>query len=178
MKLHTAITVLLAIFPKVASQNYFPFVAMTGAGYCTDSGGNEYSKLLYIGQTSGPQECFDFCTSKNEDELVGVTVETQWNYCSCHLNDATGLDNSGYTLPGDGNPNSLFPIGIGVGSGNVENTNGQSNWQCYRNEVSHAFAMFICVKPLPNSLDFFFLGTELHCICSTLDAAICLNAAI
>ena len=161
MKLVTAITVLLASFPGVASQDYFPFVLL-GDGFCVDSNNSQYPQVFLMGSTaSGPQDCFDFCTQGNVDKLVGVTVDTTQPDCFCQLNDDTEVYETDYPNTLEANTMFIMP---GSGTGNVENTVGLSRFTCYRNEVSiiDPFAM-PCVTNLSlTHLTFFLDRTTLH----------------
>ena len=138
--------VLLSNEVQNASGQYFPFVQMSSEGRCVGTNGssNQYhpwvEKQFGLGflSRSDPQPCIEWCTTANQEKLVGVNVYGYNGYgfvCACSLDDTIGVSNNDY----DGSYNELFTADrcsaeIGYtcsASGNVEGVDDTADVDCY-----------------------------------------------
>ena len=129
--------------------------SLVGSGFCVDSGDNFYPRFALKLTNSAQAEnfCLDWCAQNTNPDLVGVHVyagPSDLTVCQCLFSGGLplGIESTDYDPPATFEHTVNSP-----GKGPITQTNGNSDWECYKNNVSlsHQMGPFGSLYSIPFS---------------------------
>eukprot|EP00956_Cyclotella_meneghiniana_P014940 scaffold22644_cov44-Cyclotella_meneghiniana.AAC.4 len=109
--------------------------SLVGSGFCVDSGDNFYPRFALKLTNSAQAEnfCLDWCAQNTNPDLVGVHVyagPSDLTVCQCLFSGGLplGIESTDYDPPATFEHTVNSP-----GKGPITQTNGNSDWECYKN---------------------------------------------